>query len=404
MITLRRGRRPLRLLTGMAALLAWVGLTGDSPADPVPMRMVEECPAVDFVDWGQIRGEIFVPPPKDAGDKLDTSSDSEPGGKLEVVKGIKGDIIKGKVVEISADGILRLTGEQFTSDVTIRKSSLASVGLLRTFDETATDVVALTNGDQVAGHLAAITPGTVVVHSDVVGPVKIARKFVVSIAFGRDTISLLESNFAGGSMEPWKAQSGSWSVAGGGLLCSSGSSSDAVYAKLDQKEAVTFVAKFKATGGSSPRVRLILFADNNSSSYGGNSVYAYLYSNDCQIGYCRSGSTSTCARRSLGRTVQEGTLRFGYDPKTGKSRLWLNSIDHGEADMPNKPTSGKYVMFHSRYTRVSSLRVLRGIVAPGEKGGPGQEKADLVEFKNKDRVSAKRLTMAFTVVLPSHAS
>lgn len=341
------------------------------------------------------RGGIFVPPPKDADDKLDNSDAAGDGNNTDVVRGLDGTILKGKVKRITAEGTLLLSGPQFIQDVTMRRSALDRVELQCSFKESATDMVVLTNGDKVAGQLATINDEMLVIHSDVAGPIKIQNKLVASVQFGRDTTSLLDSDFSDGNMAPWKIRSGSWSVSNGELVCTSSSSQDAVYAELDQKEAVTFVVKFKSTGGSRAKIALVLFADTTDNYYGRNSVYGYVYSTEYYIGCARGGGTSTLVSRSIGRTIQEGTLRFAYDPKTSKAHLWLDSTDLGEISVPNKPTTGKYVILSSRYTaRISRIQVLRGIVPPSGMENDGDEKVHIVNFENGDRVSVVAFSMA----------
>jgi len=66
--------------------------------------------------------------------------------------------------------------------------------------------------------------------------------------------------------------------------------------------------------------------------------------------------------------------------------------------VPNKLTSGQYVLFNSQYScKVVHLAVLRGVVAPGgddlSSGGPAEE-TTVVEFANKDRVSVTAFALA----------
>ncbi len=83
-----------------------------------------------------------------------------------------------------------------------------------------------------------------------------------------------------------------------------------------------------------------------------------------------------------------------YDPGTNKAKLWLDSTDLGEVELPQKRVTGKYVLFVSHYqSKTTYLRVLRGIVPPKEHLGAGEEKMDLIEFITKDKMSATDISL-----------
>ncbi len=346
-----------------------------------------------FVSIGHvIAGElIFVPPPKGAGETLDDSA--KPRTKaLDVVKTLKKDVLRGRVLRIGVDGALRLTGPQFSGEVIVLQRSLESVEMQCIVEEAAMDEVMLTNGDRILGELSVINKDTIVIVSEIAGVIKIPRKMVVSIGFARGKSSLVDSNFATGRMKPWKERGGKWSVKDSKLICSSSSASDAVYVELDQNEAMTFVVKVK-----SPNLRcyMVLFADEKTRNYGRNSVYVSVYNNECYMNYCKSARAVTVAKRSPGHPIRDNTLRFAYDPATGKAKMWLDSMDLGEVAMPHKPAVGKYVIFGSDYTcEVSRLQVLRGIVPPHTSLGAGAEDNDTIELTTKDQILAKDLILA----------
>jgi hypothetical protein len=218
---------------------------------------------------------------------------------------------------------------------------------------------------------------------------------VASISFGEGRTVLLESNFESGSREPWKVRRGSWPVEGGKLVCSSHGNNITIYAKLEQSEPTTFVAKLKSTSGYNMQFYLGLFADTSDGFVGRNSVYAMFNGSQCYLGFCRNGGSNNSTNLNFNRSVQAGTFRFAYNPKTGKGRAWLDSTDLGEHAMGYKPKEGKYVVFMSYYSlEISELTVLRGIVPPAGGAAEGEEKVDIVEFENRDRISATAITMA----------
>jgi len=335
---------------------------------------------------------IFVPPPKDAGDTLDTTRDPDETGGLETVRTVNGDVITGKVVEIGGDGVLRLAGPQFSGEVTVLRASLDTVDLYWTLGESALDKIVLTNGDYFLGEVTSISPKAVVLESEVAGIIKVPRNMVTSITFALGEGVLVRSNFINDRLKPWKVRGGKWQVEDGKLVNSSSGSGDAVHTELDQKEAVTFVAK--VASDRELRCGLVLFADTTHGQYGRNSVYAAVYNNEYHVGYSRNGRNNTVARRSPGRKIKEGTLRFAYDPETSKARIWLDSTDMGEIDIPHQRVKGRYVMFVSDYPcGASDLQVLRGIVPPHESIEGGEEETDIVEFTTKDQVSATDIAL-----------
>lgn len=335
---------------------------------------------------------IFVPPPKDAGDTLDTTRDPDAGGGVDSVRTANGDILTGKVTEIGLDGVLRLAGPQFSGEVTILRSSLQTVDLYWTLGESALDKIVIANGDYLLGEVTAISSKAVVLESEVAGPIRIPRKMVTSITFAMGEGVLVRSNFINDRLKPWKIRGGDWLVEDGKLVNTSPGTTDAVHAELDQKEAVTFVAK--VASDRDLRCGLVLFADTTHGHYGRNSVYAGVINNEYHVGYSQNGRNNTAARRSPGRKIKDGTLRFAYDPATSKAKIWFDSTDMGEIDIPHKRAKGKYVMFVSNYqSHTADLQVLRGIVPPHESTGAGEDETDIVEFTTKDQVSATDVSL-----------
>jgi len=209
---------------------------------------------------------------------------------------------------------------------------------------------------------------------------------------------LLASNFSSGSMEPWKSRTGNWAVRGEQLLVSSrGNRNQAIYAQLDQSEALTFVAKAKVIDGHQLYCYLVAFADSLDGYYGRNSVFAQFRSNNCQIGYAQNGGSNNVSNGNVGRDVREGILRFAYDPATGQATTWVDEKKVDQHTIGPKPTKGKYVIFISRYpSQISYLRVLRGIVPPSEgvgTAGKAESQIHSIQFSNKDLVSATNVLL-----------
>ena len=339
-------------------------------------------------------GGIFVPTPKDQ--TLDNSVSLSADTNDKVTTDL-GDLLIGKVIDIEA-GKLRFTAPHYEGEVCIFTESLNRVQLAGKAQPSGPSELLLTNGDYIRGPITAITPDLIVIESDVSGPISISRKVVSSIKFDGARQTSLSSDFDSGNMEPWKARAGDWSVKDQQLVISSGGNRDqAVYAELDQSEALIFVAKVKAVQDQQLYCYLVAFADNIQGYYGRNSVFAEFRSSNCRIGYCQNGNDNMPSGAGLNRRVQEAILRFAYDPATGQATTWVDSDRIDQHTIGPKPTTGKYVIFVSRYPcQVSYLRVLRGIVPPSE-GVGGEDKPQTethtVEFTNSDSISSSQVLL-----------
>lgn len=396
---MRTNRKTLRSLAAITtgALVAWIGSAFSQAAEPAPGELA--APVAEGVR------KIFVPRPKGAGDTLDESSGSAAADQVDVVTTVLGDRLLGSVVSIAAGDKLHLTGDQFDGEVQVDVGALDAVVLRSTDKESGDDEVALTNGDRILGRLSTIAPDGISIETQAAGQLRISPKVVRSITFSRGTSVLAESNFAGGSLEPWTSRGGSWTVAEGALVCRNrGGSGNALLVKLDQKEAVTLVAKVQSLEGGSIRCDLVLFADTaegspNEGRYGRNSLFAMFHQSEYYLMCVNNGSANSIVNRSYGRPMQGGTLRLAYDPAAGKATLWLDSAELGQYDVPTKPASGQFVMFNSYFPlKVEYLTVYRGIVPPrgdddGAVGAAATEEAT-VQFANRDRVSVASITLA----------
>jgi len=314
----------------------------------------------------------------------------------DTVTTVFGDCLTGNVIGTDAEGKLWLAAPHYQGEVRVLVSALDQVALACQHQESGDDQVALANGDRIAGEVLALTPELVILESGAAGPLKISRKVVSWIAFSRGRTILVDSNFERGQMEPWiPLGTSDWSVIDGALACHTSGSRCWIYAELQQKEAVTMEAKVEAVNGHSLYCELVLFADNKDSPYGGNSVFARFYSDRYYVKYARDGGTSTIVNRNFGRSVRAGVLRLAYDPESGKVRVWLDSTELGEYSVPNQPAGGRYVMFCTSYScKISHMRVLRGILPDSGPEGQVDESMDIVEYQNKDRITALSMGLA----------
>jgi hypothetical protein len=339
------------------------------------------------------RRKIFVPEPKGADETLDDSADRKKAGQGDTVTTTSGDRVVGKVIAIEADGRLRLTAPQFEGEIVVKADALETIDLLPKEKSDGPDRAALSNDDVLVGDVVGITPTHVIIESKATGPVRISRKIVRHLSFSQTNPTVLESRFAKGDLKPWQKR-GSWTVTNGAAQSMS-HGRQSLYAKFDQDEAVTMEVKVQAMMHRYLNCELVLFSDTSDQPYGRNSVSARFYSTNIYVMYTQDGRNRNVMNRSMGRLMQQATLRLAYDPESSKVRVWLNSGDIGTYVIPHKLTKGKYVMFNSSYPcRVTSIRVVSGIAGPGfDEKTKDETKTHVVRFANRDRVAAADLAM-----------
>ena len=388
----------LRVMCGVAVVCVVTAVSAYEPdeIDPVlgPVSRDEIDPVLAPVS--RSGPGIFVPKPK--GDTLDPESGG--GTSVDTVTTIPGDRLTGRVIGAGEDGLLHVAAPQFHGEAVVKVSALDLVTLRGGSRAGGADEIMLTNGDRLLGEIVAITKDAVIVETNAAGPVKVRRPVVASLSLSRGRSVLVDSRFEAGQMAPWAVRRGSWPIKDGALTCATSGSRYTIYAKLDQSEPVTFEAKVKATGGSNLRCTLMVFAERSESSYGRNSVFGMFYNNQYYLQHAWNDSTYSVVNKPLGTTLKEGTFRVGYNPTTGKARLWMNDKLLCEHEIPagRRPSTGKYVMFSSYYPcAVRSLRVYRG-VAGASPGGEAAEEADTVQFGNKDRITSTDIRLADGIV------
>jgi hypothetical protein len=349
-------------------------------------------------------GGIFVPRPKGAGETLDDTKTIAAAEQADVVTTGQGDRLLGTVGSMDSGGKLRLSGPQFGGDVAVLASAVDSIAFKGSDKPSGRDEVILTNGDRLIGTISSITEEAVSLDTEAAGPLKLSAKFLRAISFGQSETTLIESGFALGRMEPWTARGATYSIVDSAVVCRNHGNMAPLVAKLEQKEAVTMVAKVQALEGNPLQVYLVLFSDSPGNAgampFGRSSLYAMFNNSEVSI-LCANGGSDTMGvgGRGLNRSVTGGTLRLAYDPASGKARAWLDSEEIGEFQVPIKLTSGQFVAFNSvDPVRISSLTVLRGIVPPtGDDDLPPastEEGGATIQFINRDRVSATHITLA----------
>lgn len=340
--------------------------------------------------------DIFVPPPR-PDDPIDGAGAGTGGDSLDRVVAKSGDVVLGRVVEI-ADGRVRLTGAQFDGDVKMMLAGLDQITLVPGKVTGGRDSLTLANGDAIMGEVTGITADEVAITSDCAGPVKVPRRVVSAIGFGKGSGILVDCDFSR-SLEPWKSIRGAWNTAGGVAVCNAQGDYAILSAAIAQSKPVTMEAVVEPTNGYSLYCTMVLCCDisDNSNYLGRNSAWVTFSSSNFSIGYSKDGGTNNVNNRNM-RQVNSGetaTVRAAYDPDAKKMKVWINGASLGEADVPMGPAAGKCVLFCTQYPcKVKSLRVLPGLVGPTETGGAPKDDGDLVYLGNKDNVSAKGIALA----------
>ena len=369
----------IRILMVCIALVAARVWANDEDTLPVPIER-------------RAQPGIFVPAPKGAGETLDEADVQ--GVACDIVTTRQRDRLHGTVVGIEPGGKLRFSGPQFQGEVTMLASSLDKALLQSSVKDTGSYEVLITNGDKILGDLKTITSDAVVIESASAGILKIPLKVVSSIKFAEGADVLVEGDFKAGIMGPWK-KSGQWTLTQDGLFSGGGEDTPQLFAALEQKQALTFEASVKHPEGNSLDCYLMFMAGAPTTGGAGfpeNCIFAYLNGNSCNFGCVQDGSVMNNGERSF--PFVEGTLRFGYDPDTGKAMLWCNAHEVGGFLVPNKPQSGKYVVFRADSPcQVASLRVFSGIVPPPAEAERLKD-AENVQFVNRDRATADAVTLA----------
>ncbi len=307
----------------------------------------------------------------------------------------RADRLLGRVVGI-ADGRVRLAGPQFAGEVKVLLSDVDQVTLAPGNVPDGRDAVALANGDVIAGEVTGITADTVMVASDAAGPLAIARAAVSAVSFGRPGGSLADCDFGRGAMGPWRIVSGKWQVQDGFLVGANGSGSQCMLgAPLDQAGPVTMEATWEPLEGLPVCLIMVMFSETTTDLLGVNSVYANVFNDLANVGWCRDRGSNTIGNDRRGPLPRgQNVMRFSFDPASKKARIWLNGNLAAEADVPQGPASGKQVMVGAPYgCRIKSVSVTGGAPA-GPAVPPAGADADRVVFANGDQVSARSVALA----------
>ncbi|MDK1031258.1 MAG: hypothetical protein QGD94_04565, partial [Planctomycetia bacterium] len=326
--------------------------------------------------------DIFIP-----GSKGEGSLDTDPVAKAGTVDRVflmSGDRLSGRVSGISADGILTITNRSFKEPLQIR---LKGVNRLTLADKgkilDGPDSVILTNGNRLRGAVEQITLDSIAVNTKAMGMVKIRRSVVAGIEFNIAGSIALDTDFTGGTAEPWQVRSGTWQVQNNRYYCMS--SGGWAFVKTKQEGPMTF--EWNITGTLNGYVTLSFFAKNAASYWGTDAVAIRLNRNYLYVYRVQNGSTRSVASKSFGVSGTSTKIRASYDPESGRLRLWVNNTDLGQYSINPPIKTGQYIHIYAQTpVAFDSIRVLRGAEGLG-KSDKAHETDDQLVLANKDKVS-----------------
>jgi hypothetical protein len=345
---------------------------------------------------------IYVPAPRGENDTIDTrpaGAGGAGGGGLDSVATRAGDVVAGRVLEI-ADGKVRLAGPQFDGEVKVKLPGVKEINFAPPEPMAARDAVAVSNEDLIMGEVTGITADVVTIDSDCAGTLKLSRKMVTSIGFGKAAGVMIHTDFTRG-LAPWKVTTGS-AVARDGALCieSTNGNYNTISAAVDQSKAVTVEMTIVGAGQYTPYFALALCADANTggNTFGQSNLLVYNNGSSYNItGQNNGGNFSVINNRQVKPIPTNGsaTVRIAYDPHAKKLKYWMDNVLVGEHDVGGSaPAAGKYIHLGFQYPcKVKNLRVSAGFSGPTDKGGKENE-SDMVYFANKDAVTATSLGLA----------
>ena len=334
----------------------------------------------------------------------------------DVVSTLQGDRFTGAVLGIGADGWLHLNGPQFNGEVTLAASVVGHVEFAPARDEKAGPRVVLNNGDYVLGQVQSITADQTVIANPEIGTLTAPTASVSEILMDSASANYVDTGFDWGTLEPWLAVQGNWTLADGKATCTAGPQGGAVLGvlavPLEQKGPVTFYADIELPQpGAWLDCELFVFSDRPDLQNMRRSVFFHLKGNDsgCAVVTPETGVQNLGSWGTGNQLVSKSRVQFQvqYNPNDGMIQPWLSDVPSlgdtqaGQYRFTPGPKTGHYVMFVTHVPlSVRHLRVEPGMVAP-RKALSGAMDSVQVMLLNGDTISAKAVTFAegkFTIV------
>lgn len=333
----------------------------------------------------------------------------------DVVSTLQGDHFTGAVAGIGADGSLRLNGPEFGGEVTLAASVVTHIEFAPARDEKAGPRVVLNNGDYVLGQVQSITADQTVIANPEIGTLTVPTAALSEILIDSAAANYVDTGFEWGTMQPWTAVQGNWTLGDGKATCTPGPQGGNVLgvlsAPLNQQGPVTFYADVELPQpGAWLDCELFVFGDRPDLQNMHRSVFFHLKSNDsgCAVVTPEAGVQNLGSWGTGNQLLSKPRVQFQlqYDPKEGMIQPWLGDVPSvgdtqaGQYRFTPGPKTGRYVLFVTNTpVSVRHLRAESGLV-PLRKALPGEGDSVQVMLLNGDTISAKAVTFAegkFTV-------
>ena len=244
----------------------------------------------------------------------------------DVVATLQGDRFTGAVLGIGADGWLHLNGPQFGGDVSLATSAVSHVEFAPAREEKSGPRVVMNNGDFVLGQVQSITADQTVIANPEIGTLTAPTASLTEILMDSSSANFVDTGFEWGTLEPWMAVQGNWTLADGKAVCSpgpQGQSGPAVLSvPLDQSGPVTFFADVELPqAGAWIDCEIFVYSDRPDLQNMHNGIFFHLKGNDsgCAAVTPEAGVQNLGSWGTGNQLVSKSRIQFQlqYDPKRG---------------------------------------------------------------------------------------
>jgi hypothetical protein len=353
---------------------------------------------------------IYVPEPRDSG------GGSREEGTPDIVH-IRGDYpaLKGQMVAVDVRGRLRLRAPFLATDALLLTEYISHVTLNPEEADGGRDRLTLsrlrtnwevpppsgTIGDYISGELVSIGAESVLIETGGGRLVNVLRNVIFSIEVGGTADLLLDSQFDGTDMRPWKVIQGTWRSGDGSLVSFRDrhrrNTVSAVAADVAQKNAVTIETEFVLN--ASDTYHISFFSSDKKPPHGKNAVSLSVSLGRADVRVTRQGVSTLLSSLALAvRQNETVKLLCSYEPKTGRVRAWINGkgICDGTHPAPFLKEGTSVVLSGGGAYSATfrSVRIHRGVMAPTGRVDIADPVLDCVMTVNGDRMLTKSLEMS----------
>jgi hypothetical protein len=189
------------------------------------------------------------------------------------------------------------------------------------------------------------------------------------IRFGAGSDILVETDFSGKSMAPFRSIEGDWTAQDGMLRApydpQRGSENAVIAMSMKQNSPITATA----TLGSNERAMnfdIVLFSDDVDNGRGRNCVLATFYWGRVNVQGVHNGNHYTIGDdRFQTRDEQKMSVRLSYDPEKARIRVWVNRQEVSQYVVREPISAGSHIAVVSRGPlALERFAVIKGVVPP----------------------------------------